>query len=47
MVKIEPILVVLFFKTESGREPVREWIKSLKIEDKREIGQDIKTAQFG
>ena len=32
---------------ESDREPVREWLKGLKVEDKKEIGQDIKTAQFG
>jgi phage-related protein len=43
----EPILTVLFYKTENGREPVREWLKSLRLEDKKEIGQDIKTAQFG
>ena len=47
MGKAEPILKVLFYKTESGREPVREWLKSLRSEDKKEIGQDIKTAQFG
>jgi phage-related protein len=47
MGKAEPILSVLFYKTESSREPVREWLKSLRTEDKKEIGQDIKTAQFG
>jgi phage-related protein len=25
----EPILSVAFFRTETGREPVREWLKSL------------------
>lgn len=44
MEKVEPILRVLFYKTENGREPVREWLKSLRLEDKKEIGQDIKTA---
>jgi phage-related protein len=47
MGKAEPILKVLFYKTENGREPVREWLKALRSEDMREIGQDIKTAQFG
>lgn len=47
MGKVEPILTVLFYKTESEREPVREWLKSLRLEDKKEIDQDIKTAQFG
>jgi phage-related protein len=43
----EPILSVSFFKTETGREPVRDWLKSLPREHRRIIGEDIKTAQFG
>lgn len=43
----EPILSVSFFKTETGREPVREWIKSLPREHRCVIGEDIKTVQFG
>jgi phage-related protein len=39
-------LPVRFFKTETGREPVREWLRSLPNEDKRLIGVDIKTVQF-
>jgi hypothetical protein len=40
-------LQVLFFKTQAGNEPVREWLKTLPQEDKKIIGQDIKTVQFG
>jgi phage-related protein len=40
-------LRVAFFQTENGREPVREWLKTLSIEEKRIIGTDIKTVQFG
>jgi len=43
----EPILSVAFFRTGTGREPVREWIKSLPREHRRIIGEDIKTVQFG
>ena len=43
----EPILFVAFFRTETGREPVREWLKSLPRENRRIIGEDIKTVQFG
>jgi hypothetical protein len=25
----EPILSVVFFRTSTGREPVREWLKSM------------------
>ncbi len=43
----EPVLVVVFYRTEAGNEPVREWLTSLKREDRKIIGEDIKTAQFG
>ena len=43
----KPILNVVFYKTESGNEPVRDWLKDLPREDRRAIGEDIKTAQYG
>ena len=43
----EPILSVAFFRTASGNEPVREWLKSFPREERRIIGEDIKTVQFG
>lgn len=44
---MEPILSVAFFRTASGNEPVREWLKSLPRDERRIIGEDIKTVQFG
>ncbi len=41
------VLSVVFYRSESGNEPVREWLKELPRDDKRQIGEDIKTAQFG
>ncbi len=38
---------VIFFKTATGNEPVREWLKSLSFEDRKMIGFDIKTIEFG
>ena len=35
-------LKVVFFRTERGSEPVREWLKSLSMDEKRIIGEDIK-----
>jgi phage-related protein len=35
-----------FYRSESGREPVREWLKSLGAEDQRIIGEDIKDVEF-
>ena len=43
----KPILDVVFYKTEAGNEPVREWLKSLLREDRKTIGEDLKTAQYG
>jgi phage-related protein len=41
------ILKVVFYRSEAGNEPVREWLKDLHRDDKRQIGEDIKTAQLG
>ncbi len=41
------ILKVVFYLSESGNEPVREWLKGLSREIKQQIGEDIKTAQLG
>jgi hypothetical protein len=43
----EPILEVRFFQTSAGNEPVRDWFKEQIKDDRRSIGEDIKTAQFG
>jgi phage-related protein len=40
-------LRVVFFQTESGTEPVREWLLTLTRDDRKVIGRDIKTVQFG
>jgi phage-related protein len=37
---------VRFFRLDSGREPVREWLQSLPKEHRKAIGEDIKTVQF-
>jgi len=40
-----PIRVV-FFRLDSGREPVRDWLKKLNRKSRKTIGEDIKTLQF-
>jgi hypothetical protein len=40
-----PILEVRFYATDTGSEPVREWLKSLPSEERRLIGEDIKAVQ--
>ena len=40
-------LIVSFFKTDSGAEPVRDWLRSFSATDKQTIGADIRTVQVG
>ncbi|MGK2905550.1 MAG: type II toxin-antitoxin system RelE/ParE family toxin [Desulfuromonadales bacterium] len=40
-------LSIRFFCTDAGNQPVREWLKELPKEEKRRIGEDIKTVQYG
>jgi phage-related protein len=44
--KAERPLKAVFFKTDTGNEPVREWLKSLSKEDCKVIGADILTVQY-
>lgn len=44
---MDPILDVRFYASELGAEPVRDWLKQLAAADRRRIGEDIKTVQFG
>jgi phage-related protein len=36
-----------FWRSATGREPVREWLRALSHEDKKTIGRDIAKVQFG
>lgn len=44
---MKPVLDVRFFRTDTGAEPVREWLKDLPAIDRKTIGEDVKTVQFG
>lgn len=41
------VLSVRFYRSNSGNEPVRDWLRGLTKHDRRIVGEDIKTAQFG
>jgi hypothetical protein len=47
MTKPKHPLRVMFFQSDRGREPVREWLKELPPEERKIIGEDIKTVQWG
>src|SRR5438105_9408949 len=38
---------VIFYRTGQGGEPVREWLRTLPIEDRRGIGRDLAVVQYG
>jgi phage-related protein len=37
----------IFYRTEAGGELVRDWLKGLPPDDRKRIGEDIKTVEFG
>jgi phage-related protein len=39
-------LPVVFFRTEAGGEPARQWLRTLPAAERAIIGQDLKTLQF-
>jgi phage-related protein len=36
-----------FFRSERGREPVREFLKSIPKQDRKTIGEDVRTVEYG
>lgn len=40
-------LPAAFYRTASGTEPVREWLRALDAQDRHIIGEDIRTVEFG
>lgn len=36
-----------FYQAENGNEPVREWLKQLEPLDRKIVGADIKTVEYG
>jgi len=37
----------LFYQSASGNQPVRDWLLRLELADRKTIGADIKTVEFG
>lgn len=40
-------LTARFYETATGRKPVRDWLLELSVQDRRLIGFDIQTVEFG
>lgn len=43
----EKRIPVAFYRTDLGREPVREWLKQLGPLDRKIVGNDLQTLEFG
>jgi len=39
-------LPAVFYRSDQGREPVRDWLKDLSLEDRKTIGEDVKDVEF-
>lgn len=46
MADIERALNAVFFRTDSGNEPVREWLQSLSKAERKAIGADVLKVQY-
>lgn len=40
-------ITVIFYRTDSGNEPVRDWLKGLDAADRKIIGDDLQTLEYG
>ena len=41
-----PMLLVAFYQSHSGDEPVRNWLRELPAHERQMIGEDIKSVQY-
>src|SRR6185437_10289279 len=46
-IKSSKKLSATFYTTENGSEPVREWLRAMPGEDRKKIGDGIRTVEFG
>jgi hypothetical protein len=37
---------LVFYRSSSGKEPVREWLKALDAPDRQAVGRDLMRAQW-
>jgi phage-related protein len=44
---MDKVIKTVFFKSESGKMPVRDWLYKLSKEERKIIGTEIKTVEFG
>ena len=40
-------LIVVFYRSRAGAEPVRDWLKGLPVEDRQVLGRDLRLVEMG
>lgn len=40
-------ITAVFYRSDNGNEPVRDWLLELSKDDRKAVGTDIKTVEFG
>jgi phage-related protein len=43
---LKPNFTIIFYREDSGREPVREWLKRLDTPERKIVGEDLQTMQY-
>ncbi|CCU71755.1 hypothetical protein TOL_1330 [Thalassolituus oleivorans MIL-1] len=41
------MITAVFYRSDNGNEPVRDWLLELSKDDRKAVGTDIKTVEFG
>ena len=41
------MFAVVFYRTEAGSEPALEWFRQLGLEERKIVGEDLRTLQIG
>ena len=47
MPRIEKAILAVFYQSPGGSEPVREWLKARPPQDRKTLGLDIATVEYG
>ncbi|RMB02916.1 type II toxin-antitoxin system RelE/ParE family toxin [Eilatimonas milleporae] len=43
----DKVIKARFYRSDTGKEPVKDWLLSLSKDDRKDIGDNIRTAEFG
>lgn len=47
MTGVQKKIPAVFYRSSDAKEPVRHWLKTLDLEDRKTVGKDIQKVEFG